>query len=243
MARWLNLCLLFFGLAVFSGGCASSSSPRNDGQFGRYRPDISDRDPASWSAPETPTSQPPATSPPRKPNKLVEKEREIVTRSGEPVSLLKSGDEVLVLLKDIPREDEITETVDERGWIKLPYLKNVKVSGKSTSDAETMIENAYISQGYFKKITVVIRKQDDNFYITGEVKREGQYSIAGEITLSRAIALSAGFTDFARQEAVQINRGDDVFIFNMKKIRDNKADDPVIISGDEIHVPRKTILN
>lgn len=232
MIRWMirSACLLSMcvGLLLHVSGCSSTSTQDGQGHMSHYRPDVGDRNPDGWA--------PGATTPGATIQSTDVGVAHVPSESKAPV--LRRGDEILVLLKDIPKEDEFSETVNDKGCIKMPLLGNVKVESKTTSDVEHMVELAYVRLGYYKKITVVIRKQDDRFYISGEVNHPGQYPISGDITLSQAIVLAADFTDFADLTEVQINRGEQAIKFNMKKIRKQQAEDPAIVADDKIYVPR-----
>ena len=124
----------------------------------------------------------------------------------------------------------------------MPFLGEVNVDGKTISEAERMIESLYIDGGYYRKITVIIVAQDEEFFIQGEVQRQGRYPISGEITLLQAIAMAGGFTDFAKETRIEVRRGDKVLIFNAKRIRELKDKDPVIKPRDNIIVGRRWFL-
>jgi len=110
------------------------------------------------------------------------------------------------------------------------------------SEAERAIEKLYIDGGYFRKITVIVVAQDEEFFMQGEVHRQGRFPMSGEITLLQAIAMAGGFTDFAKETKIEIRRDNQVLIFNAKRIRELKDKDPVIKPKDNIIVGRKWFL-
>ena len=59
------------------------------------------------------------------------------------------------------------------------------------------------------------------------------------MTLMKAIATASAYTEFAKKTKVQIIRGQEVMVFNMKRIEAGKDKDPMIERGDSIIVPRR----
>jgi protein involved in polysaccharide export with SLBB domain len=230
MSVWAKEILRFRTLAaivcVCVVGCTTSPNSESAGKSDRYRPDVNDRNVSAGEA-SNPVQGTVETS-----------QSEGRTPNAENAPILRRGDEVLVSLKDIPKEDEFSESVDDRGQITFPLLGNVKVEGRSTAEAERMVELAYVRLGYYKKITVVMRKQDDKFYIMGEVNVEGPLMISGDVSLSQAVAMARGLTDFADPTKVQVNRHGKILKFNLKEIQKQKASDPLVFPGDTIYVPR-----
>lgn len=213
-------------MLLVAAGCASSSAVR---PFARYRPDV-DRllvpevagEPAAavaaLEAPGVATSTAGATEP--------------------GMSMIRKGDRIAVSLRGIPQPEEIQDVVDDAGMINLPYINRIKVAGFSTSDAEDIVERAYIDGGYYSSITAIIVAQENEYFVIGEVKKEGRYTFSGERTLLEAVTIAGGYSEYADPRKITIKRGDEALKFNAKKIEANDNDDPLVQAGDIIRVPR-----
>lgn len=214
------------GVAALSivGGCAMSSVDSK--RLVRYHPDVRDR-PSNVTGTSLDASSGNTSS------------------DGTPVGfresgsrILRRGDKINVSLRDIPRSEDLREVVDERGTVSLPLISQVKVEGLSTPEAEELIEKKYIEGEFYKKITVILVAEEDEYFIRDEVKKEGKYPLSRDLTLMQAITSAGGYTDFADPTGVKIVRGRDVLKFNLKKIEKRETEDPLIKPGDTIIVPR-----
>jgi polysaccharide export outer membrane protein len=95
--------------------------------------------------------------------------------------------------------------VDLEGYISLPYIGRILVSGKSRTDVEKLIEQKL---GEFLK-DPLIQIQIVNFKITvlGEVNRPGTYNIPNEkITIFEALGIAGDLTLAGKRKTVKIIR-------------------------------------
>jgi len=152
---------------------------------------------------------------------------------------LKRGDAVVVSLTGIPKPSEFKDVIDERGNITLPLIGKVKVAGIATSEAEQRIASAYIDGKFYKKIDVIVVAEVGDFFIRGEVKREGKYPLSSGMTLQQAIAAAQGYTDFARPSRIKVIRGSMDTVYNAERIEEGREPDPEIKPNDIIVVPRR----
>jgi protein involved in polysaccharide export with SLBB domain len=217
--------------ALVCSGCVSSSP--SEQRLARYKPNTDGIEPWAWKGgiPTATSSGPSGTN----------ANMQTPEHSADGFSkILRKGDKIIVSLHDIgPTVDDIKYVIDERGNINLPLVGSVLLDGKRTFEAEELIQKAYIDGGFYRKIKVVVTAQEDEYWVLGEVKREGKYPLAGETTLLRAIASAGGYTDFAKRWAVEIKRGEKVTVYDVDKIADGKDKDPGIRSSDVISVPRR----
>ena len=162
-------------------------------------------------------------------------------RPAEPIRYrrLKRGDKTAIFLRGIPISEDISEVVDDLGCVNLPLIGTVKLEGKTTSEAERLIENKYIHGGIYKSINVIIMSQPDKFLMQGEIKGPQKYGLVGDLTLLQAIAAAGGYTPYANPKKIQILRHNKKLYFNAVKIEDGKERDPLIRPEDIIFVPRK----
>lgn len=225
-------------LAWLAGGCASVDP--EDLRVEQYRPDVEDVDSSEWDIGSS-----------RRPGDAAygASDGEYRTARGEDNELsgrrdrvLKRGDAVTVKLTGIPKPEDIKDMVDDEGMLNLSLIGRVSVEAKTTSQAEDIIEKAYIDRGYYRKITAIVVAQEDEYYVQGEVKREGRYPLTRDMTLLQAVATAGGYTDFANRTRVKVTNGDEVETYNLKKIEQMEEKDPLVKPGDLIRVPRRIIL-
>lgn len=154
---------------------------------------------------------------------------------------LKRGDRLIINLRGIPVPKEIKDIVDGWGEVTLPYIGEIKMVGKTVSEAERLIETSYIEGGIYKQINVIVVAEDEVYFVRGEVTRRGKYSLSGAVTLLQAISESGGYTPFANLKKIKVMRGDEVLVYNGKDIAKGKISDPPIFADDIIEVSRRVI--
>jgi protein involved in polysaccharide export with SLBB domain len=161
------------------------------------------------------------------------------TNAVSPAELISRGDKLMMDLRGIPTPEGINDVVDNAGNVTLPYIGEVKVEGMSTAAAEALIEKLYIDGGYYKKIDVIIVAEVGDYFVNGEVKREGKYPVRRDLTLLQAIAEAGGYTDFAKSTEIKIIRGDMNLTVDAERVEKRLDRDPLIKAGDIIKVPRR----
>ena len=220
-------------------GCATRPGPGQ--QLARYRPGTTHRSPWLWTDSGAAAAAPGA----------VDKTNVAATvhvgvppegSSGTMTRVLKRGDKVQIYLRDIPVPDQIKDEVDARGAVNLPLIGVVQLEGKATSEAEDLIEKMYIDGGFYVKISVIVTAEEDEYFVQGEVKREGRYPLSRDLTVLQAIVTAGGYTDYAKKSQVKIIRGNEVLVFDTDRIEERKEKDPLIKPGDIVVVPRKIFL-
>lgn len=212
------------GLAVLVAGCSTAPTPSQ--RLARYRPSVENANPSAWKSIDSPR---PGTNGTFDPG---------VSTGARP---LKRGDGVIISLRGIPNPEDVKDVVDDRGNVNLPLIGTLCLAGKTTSDAERTIEKTYIDKGYYSRINVTVVAQEDEYFVTGEVKRENRYVFTRNLTLMQAIAVAGGFTDFAKESAVRITRDDQVLEVDTQRVRKGRIADPLVKPGDIISVPRRWV--
>lgn len=93
--------------------------------------------------------------------------------------------------------------VDARGYIVLPLIGKVKVSGLSQTQAAKRITSAY--KKYLNTPTVYVEVLNKRLFVLGEVKKPGVISIDKEkMTLFEALATAGDITDSAVRTEIMI---------------------------------------
>ncbi len=152
---------------------------------------------------------------------------------------LRQGDPVIIYLRGImPRDDQIEEIVDERGYVTLPYIDDVMAAGRTSSELEREIQRIYVDRQIYRTVTVNVVMPSQSYFVQGEVKQPQRFPIVTGVTMMQAIATAGGYTEFADPKRVKLTRGRDVKIINMREVERDPQQDISIESGDVILVPR-----
>lgn len=216
----ITACLV---MTALSSGCSSGSGGGR--RMARYRPNVDNRSPWLWEG----GSDHDAGSE-RQPSR---------PRDRSQPKTIKRGDGVVIYLRGIRVPEDVDEVVDELGNINLPLIGTVPIEGKTTSEAENLIEKKYVTGGFYRKINIIIVSQPGQYFMRGEIKGAGKYRLTGDLTLLQAIASAKGYTDYANRRKIEILRKGRKLIFNTVKIEDGKEKDPFIQAEDIIVIRRK----
>jgi len=226
-------------LCLVSGCITTSPAPGK--RLARYRPETTHRSPWLWTESGAAVAVNPLTGKTNAPSPVM-----VGTppegSSGTMTRVLKRGDKVQIYLRDIPLPEEIKDEVDAGGTVNLPLIGITQLERRSTAEAEDLIEKMYVDGGYYRKISVIVMAEEDEYFVQGEVKREGRYPLTRDVTVLQAIVTAGGYTDFAKKSQVKIISGNEVVVVDTDKIEERKVKDPLIKPGDIVVVPRKIFL-
>jgi polysaccharide export outer membrane protein len=146
--------------------------------------------------------------------------------------LISKGD---ILEINVWKEEELTRTLKVRidGKITLPLLDDIQAAGKTPMDLMNIIEKRLSEFIEGPEVTVIVQKQNGQFYLIGEVGGTGAYSLQKDLTIVQALALAGGFTEWADKDKILLLRRtkDDI-----ERIR---IDYDEIVSGES---PEQNIL-
>ena len=99
--------------------------------------------------------------------------------------LLGTGDELFFQFPTIP-DFEITQQIDLDGYVTLPELNRVKISGLTIDEAEQMLNLRYEEFLYNPNLKLnIVTYRPFSVYLRGEVKKPGLYSFPGHTLLSK----------------------------------------------------------
>ena len=156
-------------------------------------------------------------------------------------SYLRVGDLVVISFSDIKDPIQKQEfNIPGGGILTLPYNVHVKADGKTTTELEKEIRDAYVP-ALFVNLTVSVRVEGRYYVVDGEVKQPNRVQYFGVTTVMRAIGSVGGFTDFANRKAITLRRenGQQFTINYNKALKDPSLDLPVY-PNDHIIVPRSS---
>jgi len=158
---------------------------------------------------------------------------EYLIAPGDVVSLSVFGEPDLTLDK-LP--------VDDAGYIQVPLLGPVQISGLTPAKATSLIASG-LGKRYLKDPNVtlnVVLQTGQNVTVEGQVMKAGSYPVDGETTLLGAIALAQSPTRIAKLDEVvifrTINNQRMAARFDLGRIRAGRDPDPQILGGDVVVV-------
>jgi polysaccharide biosynthesis/export protein len=114
-----------------------------------------------------------------------------------------------VLNVNVWKEPEVTQTVVVRtdGYISLPLINEVKVSGMTPVQIQDLIANKLKAYLTSPQVTVTVMEiRSKRAFITGEVARPGGYSLNTETSVLQLIAQAGGLTAYAKREGITVLR-------------------------------------
>lgn len=152
-----------------------------------------------------------------------------VSAEADQFSRLRVGDLIMISFSDIekpPQKQEVN--IPDTGVITLPFNVHIKADGKTTTELEKDIRDAYVPS-LFVNLTVSVRADQRFYYVDGEVRQSKAWAYFGETTVLRAIANAGGFTEFANRSKIELRRqnGQRFFVNYHKALKDPRLDLPV----------------
>ncbi|RMF95535.1 MAG: hypothetical protein D6734_05355 [Candidatus Schekmanbacteria bacterium] len=132
--------------------------------------------------------------------------------------------------------------VEEDGSIFLPLIGRVKVASLTIGEAREKLAKAYSK--YVKNPQVVVSIQSyesKRFYILGEIRNAGAYTIKFPISLRQALSLAGGLLPLADLERAYIIRNGRILPIDFVSLVEKGDDrfDIEIIDDDFIFIPKK----
>lgn len=149
------------------------------------------------------------------------------------------GDRVVVELRGIPAEKQFNSVIDEEGNINLPFIGRINVGGRTSAEAEKLIEKAYIDGGIYRQLSVAVIPPESEFYVRGYVHKPGSFPMSRNLTVLRAIAMAGGWNEFADPTRIRLIRANEVFTINAIRVERREDVDRTVEPGDVIVVPKR----
>lgn len=107
--------------------------------------------------------------------------------------------------------------VDSKGYISLPLIHRVKVSGYSQTAAARMIEQRYAK--FLTDPSLYLEVVNKRVYVLGEVNKQGPVVLDNEyMTVLQAITSAGGLTNSAQRDSVYIVTHDAHKNMHMRKV-------------------------
>jgi polysaccharide export outer membrane protein len=155
-------------------------------------------------------------------------------------AVLRLGDLVRVTFADLPQAwPEHQERVHEDGRITLPLNVSVVAAGKTPSQLQEDIRNAYVPS-LLKRLTVTVKPEERHYFVGGEVRIPNRQAYFGDMTVLRAIDTCGGFTDFANRKNIELRRATgEKFKINWYDAIKDARKDLAVFPNDQIIVHKK----
>lgn len=152
--------------------------------------------------------------------------------------VLSPGDGIRVAFYNIPEKISGDYYIQADGSIQMPFIGNLKGTGRNFIDLKKQIFNMYDS--LYKQPELEISPLY-RINILGEVRQPGFYYITGFEKLSEVFALAGGESADADVEGTYLIRGDKEIELgeNATKAEGSTIGDMGLQSGDRVFVPRR----
>ena len=163
--------------------------------------------------------------------------------------IIRTGDHLSIRVMGEPELTSDAYIVDGKGAIQVPLAGEVVVAGRTPSevrdDLTQRLGNRFIRS---PQVSVgVSERRRTTFAVEGDVREPGIFEAAPGTTLLSAIAQAKSTTDTAKLDEVMIFRvqgGERTGArFNISDIREGRAADPMVLSGDTVVVGRSGLKN
>ena len=124
---------------------------------------------------------------------------------------LRSGDSVRIIVQG-ESDATISTTINNYGMVKPAYISEIKLSGLSMVQAESVLVNQYKQQEIYSKPVVkvfVTKYTEQVVFLAGSVVKKGPYIFPAEVQamgIVEVIARAGGFTDIAKKNNVYVTR-------------------------------------
>lgn len=141
------------------------------------------------------------------------------------------GDKVRIAVQDL---DAIAGdyTIDETGFISVPFVRQIKVAGLSYPEVENTIAKRLIEMEIIKNPSVTVQPLELRpIYVMGEVRQPGEYAYRQGMTVFAAISMAGGYTYRAETGRVAVTR----FVGD-RAVTGTATDDTPILPGDRIRI-------
>lgn len=151
---------------------------------------------------------------------------------------LRSGDSLTIALQGVPDPSNNAVQIDDEGRISLPFVGMVSAAGLNTGELAQRIRDTYLARKIYNSVDVSVTVTERFVYVGGEVMRPGRIVWTPDLTVGKAVQAAGGFTLYAKETRVGLVRDRTTYDVDVKLAQRNPANDPRLLPGDSIQVPR-----
>lgn len=151
---------------------------------------------------------------------------------------LRPGDSLTIALQGVPDPSINQVQIDDQGLISLPYIGTLPASGATPGELGQRIRETYVAKKIYNVVDVSVSVTERFVYAGGEVAHPGRIVWTPDLTVAKAIQAAGGFTLYAKETRVSLVREEHAYSIDIKLAQKNPAQDPRLMPGDSIQVPR-----
>lgn len=151
---------------------------------------------------------------------------------------LRPGDSLTIAIQGVPDASTNTVQIDDQGLISLPFIGTLPAAGASAAELSQRIRETYVAKKIYTTVDVSVSVTERYIYVGGEVQRPGRIIWTPDLTVAKAIQSAGGFTLYAKETAVSVIREKNAYPIDVKLAQKNPAQDPLLMPGDSLQVPR-----
>jgi polysaccharide export outer membrane protein len=161
-----------------------------------------------------------------------------------PVSANRSSNDAIaaqdLLEIDVFKVPDLSKEVrvDDAGNISLALIGTVHAAGMSASELEQTIAST-LEKDYMHnpQVNVFVKESTSNkITVSGSVNKPGVYQLAGDTTVTQAIAMAEGLNRLAIKDNITVFRNGRPFTVQLEAINKGLQADPIVMAGDKIQV-------
>ena len=222
--RFLRICILLFGVASLSCWAQSNATTPS----------------------ATPAANPPAAADSNSstPNASATKAPQFQERDSR--YHIQAGDTFDITFDLSPEFNQLAVAVQPDGFVTLHGIGDIKVQDLTVPQLTQTLRTAYSKFLSNPILSVVLKDFQRPYFIAdGQVARPGKYDLRSDTTLTEAIAIAGGFTEYSKHSQVLLFRRineqwTSAKIFNVKEMEKSGqlTEDPFLHPGDMLFVPK-----
>ncbi len=141
------------------------------------------------------------------PQNVVANQQKLSSQAGQKNKYIIGPSDVLEII--VWKEPDFSREVMVRpdGYITLPLINDIKASGKTPMDLKKEIEKKLTEYIDLPVVTVIVKKLNSKrYYMIGEIKNPGEYSLNKPMTILQALSIAGGFTEWAKKDKIMVIR-------------------------------------
>jgi polysaccharide biosynthesis/export protein len=147
-----------------------------------------------------------------------------------------------VLFINVLHQPDVTGQVTVRpdGFISVRFANEIKAAGLTTEKLADEVAEKLTKYFNHPEVNIqVVRILSKKYYMSGEIRRPGSYSLSTPKTVLEAIIDAGGPADFAKKKAIYILRGKQKIPFNFADVSKGKnlGQNIILQNGDVVVVP------
>lgn len=154
------------------------------------------------------------------------------------IASLRPGDSLVITIQGVPDPSSNPVQIDDQGLVTLPFIGAVSTTGTTTATLSQRIRETYVAKKIYNTVDVSVSVTERFVYVGGEVIRPGRIIWTPDLTVTKAIQAAGGFSLYAKETRLSLVRDRVAHTVNAKQAEKTPADDPRLLPGDSIQVPK-----